>query len=162
VLVLASRQNSLSLQPDTVGRVHPVQKSPCQRDADINARDARAPQAKDNRFKALLLVVKGTMSEIWPMDSDLTDEILTYWLIPAEPALSYFRSLICELAERFDGPVFGPHVTLYTTNSDKKIRRQFSSAPLRIAIPIVFPSPESISRMNLPRRFSFSSGLTPH
>jgi 2'-5' RNA ligase len=48
------------------------------------------------------------------------DEILTYWLVPAEPALSYFRSLIRELAERFDGPVFGPHVTLYTTNSDKE------------------------------------------
>jgi len=39
--------------------------------------------------------------------------ILTYWLIPAEPARSYFRSLIQDLAQRFDAPVFEPHVTLY-------------------------------------------------
>ena len=41
--------------------------------------------------------------------------ILTYWLIPAEPARSYFRSLINDLARRFDAPVFEPHVTLYVT-----------------------------------------------
>ena len=46
---------------------------------------------------------------------DATDEILTYWLIPAEPARSYFRSLISDLARRFDAPVFEPHVTLYVT-----------------------------------------------
>ena len=41
--------------------------------------------------------------------------ILTYWLIPAEPAQSHFRSLIQDLARRFDAPVFEPHVTLYVT-----------------------------------------------
>jgi 2'-5' RNA ligase len=41
--------------------------------------------------------------------------ILTYWLIPAEPARSHFRSLIQDLAGRFDAPVFEPHVTLYVT-----------------------------------------------
>jgi len=44
-----------------------------------------------------------------------TNEILTYWLIPSEPARSYFRSLINDLARRFDAPVFEPHVTLYVT-----------------------------------------------
>jgi hypothetical protein len=52
-----------------------------------------------------------------PMTSD---KIATYWLIPAEPALSHFRSLIRELAERFDAPVFEPHVTLYATDADRE------------------------------------------
>jgi hypothetical protein len=47
-----------------------------------------------------------------------SNEILTYWLIPAEPALTYFRSLIRELAERVVAPVFEPHVTLYVTDAD--------------------------------------------
>ena len=51
------------------------------------------------------------------MGSDAANEILTYWLIPAEPARSYFRSLICDLAFRFDAPVFEPHVTLYVTRA---------------------------------------------
>jgi cyclic phosphodiesterase-like protein len=46
---------------------------------------------------------------------DSKNEILAYWLIPAEPARSHFRSLIRDLARRFDAPVFGPHVTLYVT-----------------------------------------------
>ena len=41
--------------------------------------------------------------------------ILTYWLIPAEPARSYFASVISDLAERFDAPVFEPHLTIYGT-----------------------------------------------
>jgi 2'-5' RNA ligase len=41
--------------------------------------------------------------------------IVTYWLIPAEPARSHFHSLIQDLARRFDAPVFEPHVTLYVT-----------------------------------------------
>jgi 2'-5' RNA ligase len=45
------------------------------------------------------------------------NEILTYWLIPAEPARSYFRSLISDLALRLDAPVFEPHVTLYVTSA---------------------------------------------
>jgi hypothetical protein len=43
-------------------------------------------------------------------------EILAYWLIPAEPVGSYFRSLISDLAARFDAPVFEPHVTVYVTD----------------------------------------------
>ena len=50
---------------------------------------------------------------------DAANEILTYWLIPAEPAWSHFRSLIGDLARRFDAPVFEPHVTLHVTESGK-------------------------------------------
>jgi 2'-5' RNA ligase len=53
--------------------------------------------------------------DIRGVSADAANEILTYWLIPAEPARSYFRSLIQDLARRFDAPVFEPHVTLYVT-----------------------------------------------
>ena len=49
------------------------------------------------------------------MSADGANEILTCWLIPAEPGRSFFRSLINDLAQRFDAPVFEPHVTLYVT-----------------------------------------------
>lgn len=51
------------------------------------------------------------------MSNDGAAEILAYWLIPAEPARSYFRSLICDLALRFAAPVFEPHATLYVTKA---------------------------------------------
>lgn len=39
--------------------------------------------------------------------------VIAYWLIPAEPARSFFRGLIEDLARRYDAPVFEPHVTVY-------------------------------------------------
>ena len=74
------------------------------------------------------------------MSDDQADEILTYWLIPAEPARSYFGSLIRDLALRFDAPVFEPHVTLYVTqtaNEDPAAVLQSGLAdsnPLRLSV----------------------------
>ena len=39
--------------------------------------------------------------------------VIAYWLIPAEPARSYFRSLINDLAQRYNAPRFEPHVTVH-------------------------------------------------
>ena len=39
--------------------------------------------------------------------------VIAYWLIPAEPAHSFFQRIIDDLARRCDGPVFEPHVTIY-------------------------------------------------
>ena len=39
--------------------------------------------------------------------------IIAYWLIPAEPARSFFQGVINDLARRYDAPVFEPHVTIY-------------------------------------------------
>jgi 2'-5' RNA ligase len=50
------------------------------------------------------------------MSTDSGKEILCYWLIPAEPAWSYFHSLIKELARRFGAPIFEPHVTIYVSD----------------------------------------------
>ena len=39
-------------------------------------------------------------------------KLIAFWLLPAAPARQFFRSLIVELAARFDAPVFEPHLTL--------------------------------------------------
>jgi 2'-5' RNA ligase len=39
--------------------------------------------------------------------------IIAYWLIPSEPAHSFFQRIINDLARRYDAPVFEPHVTIH-------------------------------------------------
>jgi len=39
--------------------------------------------------------------------------VIAYWLIPAEPAHSFFQGVINDLARRYDAPVFEPHVTVH-------------------------------------------------
>ena len=48
------------------------------------------------------------------------EQIITYWLCPAEPARSHFAALIEELAARFDAPVFEPHITVYVTRAERE------------------------------------------
>jgi 2'-5' RNA ligase len=58
-------------------------------------------------------------------------EILTYWLIPAEPMRSYFSGMISDLARRFNAPLFEPHVTLYVTESGNESPREVLKETLR-------------------------------
>jgi 2'-5' RNA ligase len=53
------------------------------------------------------------------MSTPAAKDILAYWLIPAEPALSYFQSLIRDLSSQFDAAQFEPHLTLYVTEVGK-------------------------------------------
>ena len=39
--------------------------------------------------------------------------VIAYWLIPSEPAQSFFQRMINDLARRCDAPVFEPHVTIH-------------------------------------------------
>ena len=39
--------------------------------------------------------------------------VIACWLIPSEPAHSFFQRMINELARRCDAPVFEPHVTIH-------------------------------------------------
>jgi 2'-5' RNA ligase len=39
--------------------------------------------------------------------------VVAYWLIPSEPAHSFFQRIINDLARRCDAPVFEPHVTIH-------------------------------------------------
>ena len=43
------------------------------------------------------------------------NRMITYWLMPAEPARSHFASVITDLAAKFDAPAFEPHLTVYAT-----------------------------------------------
>ena len=44
--------------------------------------------------------------------------VIAYWLIPTEPAHSFFQDVINDLARRYDGPFFEPHVTIYVGAND--------------------------------------------
>ncbi len=39
--------------------------------------------------------------------------VIAYWLIPGEAARSYFQNIINDLARRYNGPHFEPHVTVH-------------------------------------------------
>jgi 2'-5' RNA ligase len=39
--------------------------------------------------------------------------VIAYWLIPSEPARTFFQRIINALARRCDAPVFEPHVTIH-------------------------------------------------
>jgi hypothetical protein len=39
--------------------------------------------------------------------------VIAYWLIPSEPAHSFFQRIINDLARRCDAPAFEPHVTIH-------------------------------------------------
>jgi hypothetical protein len=45
--------------------------------------------------------------------SSMKKTAIAYWLIPAEPARSFFEKKIIDLARRYNAPVFEPHMTLY-------------------------------------------------
>jgi len=66
--------------------------------------------------------------------------ILTFWLLPADAARAHFRTAIRDLARRFDAPIFEPHLTLYTTDSEREDARGLleqclaDQGPLRLRI----------------------------
>ena len=39
--------------------------------------------------------------------------VIAYWLIPSEPAHSFFQRIIKDLARRCDAPIFEPHLTIH-------------------------------------------------
>jgi len=39
--------------------------------------------------------------------------VIAYWLIPSEPAHSFFQRIINDLARRYEAPVFEPHLTVH-------------------------------------------------
>jgi 2'-5' RNA ligase len=39
--------------------------------------------------------------------------VIAYWLIPTEPAHSYFQNIVRDLAKRYAAPEFEPHVTVH-------------------------------------------------
>jgi putative hydrolase of the HAD superfamily len=58
--------------------------------------------------KATLLNSRSGLSAVVPRRI-----VIAYWLIPAEPAHSFFQGVINDLAHRYDAPFFEPHVTVH-------------------------------------------------
>jgi 2'-5' RNA ligase len=50
--------------------------------------------------------------------------MIGYWLIPAENEKRQLAALIRDLAQRYDAPVFEPHVTLYTRDDSEEDARR--------------------------------------
>jgi 2'-5' RNA ligase len=50
----------------------------------------------------------------------MCEEIITYWLCPAERERNEFAELIAGLAWRFDAPVFEPHATIHVTSASRE------------------------------------------
>jgi 2'-5' RNA ligase len=46
-----------------------------------------------------------------------THTAIAYWVTPAEPAHGFFENMICDLARRYDAPVFEPHVTIHVASN---------------------------------------------
>ena len=46
-----------------------------------------------------------------------THTAIAYWVTPAEPAHSFLENMICDLARRYDAPVFEPHVTIHVASN---------------------------------------------
>jgi 2'-5' RNA ligase len=58
--------------------------------------------------KGILLNCKSGVSAVVPRGI-----VIAYWLIPAEPAHSFFQGAINDLARRYHAPHFVPHVTIH-------------------------------------------------
>lgn len=48
------------------------------------------------------------------------ERIIAYWVCPAGLARSHLSTIIRDLAARFDGPVFEPHLTVYVADANSE------------------------------------------
>ena len=56
---------------------------------------------------------------------------IAYWLIPAEPARGFLEKVIVDLARRYSGPVFEPHLTVHVgADSGESAKKVISKAAL--------------------------------
>jgi 2'-5' RNA ligase len=62
--------------------------------------------------------------------------VIAYWVIPAEPARSFFRNLIKDLARRYNAPLFEPHVTIYVGSNHADAAESAISEAARVCTPI--------------------------
>jgi Cyclic phosphodiesterase-like protein len=57
--------------------------------------------------------LSGNMGGSAARSSRMKKIAIAYWLIPAQPARSFFESMIVDLARQYNAPVFEPHMTIY-------------------------------------------------
>jgi 2'-5' RNA ligase len=62
--------------------------------------------------------------------------VIAYWLIPAEPAHSFFHRVIDDLARRYEAAAFEPHVTLHVGADRADSAKRALAEPTRYCTPI--------------------------
>ena len=62
--------------------------------------------------------------------------VIAYWLIPEEPARSFFQEMINDLARRYNAPVFEPHVTIHAGSNRADSAESALSEAARFCKPI--------------------------
>jgi hypothetical protein len=59
---------------------------------------------------------------------------VAFWLIPTDR--TFYQSLIHDLAQRYDAPIFQPHITLYSGNFERNRILEFLRTPIDITLEI--------------------------
>ena len=62
--------------------------------------------------------------------------VIAYWLIPAEPAHSFFQGVINDLARRYDAPIFEPHLPIHVGANDAHAAKKALSTAARECEPV--------------------------
>lgn len=79
--------------------------------------------------------------------------VIAYWLIPTEPAQSYFQKIINDLAKRYGAPEFEPHVTVHVGAEQRNTPGEVLSGavwghkPIALQVLNVNNSPEFIKTL---------------
>jgi 2'-5' RNA ligase len=89
--------------------------------------------------------------------------VIAYWLIPTEPARSYFQNIVNDLAKRYAAPEFEPHVTVhvgvdYTETVDEVLSKAGRSSK-KIALQVLDVSSSAEFIKTLFVRFTRSTQL---
>jgi 2'-5' RNA ligase len=89
--------------------------------------------------------------------------VIAYWLIPTEPARSYFQNVVNDLAERYAAPEFEPHVTVHVgvdcTDTVDEVLSKAGRNSKRIALQVLNVSSSSEFVKALFVRFTPSAQL---
>ena len=62
--------------------------------------------------------------------------VIAYWLVPAEPARSFFQGVINNLARRYDASLFEPHVTVHVGSNRADSAGRAISQAARVCKPV--------------------------
>jgi 2'-5' RNA ligase len=89
--------------------------------------------------------------------------VIAYWLIPTEPARSYFQNIVNDLAKRYAAPEFEPHVTVHVgtdcTETVDEVLSKAGRSSKKIALQVLSVSSSSEFIKTLFVRFTRSTPL---
>ena len=89
--------------------------------------------------------------------------VIAYWLIPTEPARSYFQNIVNDLAKRYAAPQFEPHLTVHVgmdcTETVDEVLSNAGRSRKKIALQVLNVSSSSEFIKTLFIRFTRSTQL---